>query len=159
MLHAPASRQAGSTRNLRRARGLHQEGHAVKAFALSLCLALTACGPFIDAKRGLVSTGFLSQTQGFSGKLKTPDGATATWSVTGHDGTVVANNIVSGIGTAAVAKNVLKGLQSNNDVKAIGEKAKGAALVKGTVDPQAISGADKGAALIKGTVDPQVIPK
>lgn len=131
----------------------------MKAFIPLVVVLLSACGPLIDTKHGIVSTGFLSSTQGFSGKMKSLDGTSVTWSVTGHDGTAVANNIVSGIGTAAVAKNVLKGLQSNNDVKAIGEKAKGAALVKGTVDPQAVSGADKGAALIKGTADPAIIPK
>jgi hypothetical protein len=88
------------------------------AAAIAVMLFLSSCGPFIDTKHGIVSAGFLSATQGFSGKMKTADGATVAWSVVGHDSTSVANNALGTISTVSAGNNLLKGLQSNNALKA-----------------------------------------
>lgn len=76
-------------------------------------VSLVSCGPFIDVKHGYVSTGFLSQTQGFSGALKNKDGC-ATWSVVGSDGTTVANNALMYGGIVSAGNNTLKTVQNNN---------------------------------------------
>jgi len=88
------------------------------AFSLILAVGLSSCGPLIDARRGIVSTGFLSKTQAFAGKLTTPDGATATWSVVNHDGTTVASSALNTITAVKAAEAATKALQSSNALKA-----------------------------------------
>ena len=78
-----------------------------------LLLCLTSCGPFIDTQRGIVSTGFLSQTQGFSGSMKTQYGS-VTWSVVGHDSTSVANNALMAYGVVKAADSAYKTVVNNN---------------------------------------------
>ncbi len=98
----------------------------MRTFITSLAVfALCSCGPFIDAKKGIVSTGFLSSTQAFSGKLKASDGSSATWSVVGHDGTSVANNALGTISTVAAAKSLLQTRQSDNAVTNFTTKTNG----------------------------------
>lgn len=87
--------------------------HALqKAGFLALTILLCSCGPFIDVKHGIVSTGFLSQTQGFSGSLKNKDGS-VVWSVVGHDSTSVANTAIGFLGTAKIADDGVKSLQNS----------------------------------------------
>lgn len=87
---------------------------------------LCSCGPFIDTKHGIVSGGFMSTTQGFSGKMKALDGSSAVWSITGTDSTSVPNNAMGMISTVSAGNNLLKGQQSNNltDVKKAGIASK-----------------------------------
>lgn len=82
--------------------------------AIILALLLTSCNPYIDTKRGIVSAGFMSTTQGFSGKMKTAEGATVAWSVLNTDSTSVPNNALGTISTVSAASNLLKGRQSDN---------------------------------------------
>ena len=69
----------------------------MKTFLSIICAFCVSCGPYINAEKGIVSTGFMSKTVAFAGKLKTPSGASAVWSVTGHDGTevpIAASNVI-----------------------------------------------------------------
>lgn len=88
----------------------------MRAPLLFFSALLCSCGPFIDVKHGYVSTGFLSQTQAFSGSLKNKDGA-VTWSVVGHDSTSVANNAFLYGEIVSAGNNTLKTVQNNNATK------------------------------------------
>lgn len=79
-----------------------------------LLLLFTACGPFIDTKHGIISSGFLSSTQGFSGKAKFADGSAVVWSITGTESESVANTAIGFLGTAKIADDGVKSLQSMN---------------------------------------------
>ena len=87
---------------------------AVPAVSLLLCLFMVQCAPYIDTKHGIVSGGFLSTVQGFSGKAKFADGSSAVWSVNGYDGTTVANNAMTAITTGLATKYAFKTVDSNN---------------------------------------------
>lgn len=82
-----------------------------------IAFLLCSCSPYMDVKHGIVHAGFLSATQGFSGKMQVPGVGSVVWSVTNTDGTSVANNALGTISTVSAGNNLLKGLQSNNGVK------------------------------------------
>lgn len=85
----------------------------MRTLLLFLSVLLCSCEPFIDIKHGVVSTGFLSTNQAFSGSMKNKDGS-AAWSVVGSDGTTVANNAFLYGGIVSAGNNTLKTVQNNN---------------------------------------------
>lgn len=85
---------------------------------LSYCcvVMLCACGPYIDTNRGIVSGGFMSKSVAFAGKMKSINGAAATWSMTGTDSTEVPIAGINALGTAIAIKGAFKTVQSNNEL-------------------------------------------
>jgi hypothetical protein len=82
----------------------------MKFFPFILIL-LCSCNPYADAKRGIVSGGFMSKVQGFSGTLTTADNATLTWSMVGADATevpIAGVQALGAYGAAQIAGNVSK---------------------------------------------------
>lgn len=80
---------------------------------LFFILLLCSCGPLIDVKHGIVSTGFLSDTDAFSGSIKNKDGS-ATWSVVNHKGTGVANTGIMAWGAAKAIQGTVDTARSAN---------------------------------------------
>jgi hypothetical protein len=129
-------------------------------FAIFAIFVLSACGPFIDTKHGIVSGGFMSTTQAFSGKMKALDGSSAVWSITGTDSTSVANNALGTLSTVSAGNNMVKSLESNNGVKNTAAKEatkqQGQALNAASTDLQTTTGAaTKQAAINAGLVPKQ----
>lgn len=90
---------------------------------IMITLCVCSCAPYMDVKRGVVSAGFLSSTQGFSGKMKVPGGGEVTWSVTGTDAATGVNNLAQTVTTGVVgygtAKYTFKTAQSNNSLSKV----------------------------------------
>ena len=83
-------------------------------FAYCAVVLMTACGPYIDVNHGIVHAGFMSKTQAFAGKMKSPGGGSATWSVVGTDSTDVPMAVANAYGITQSLKWGFKTRDSDN---------------------------------------------
>lgn len=90
-----------------------------------LVILLCGCNPYVDARRGIAHAGFMNKNQAFAGKLKTPDGATASWSVIGSDATDVPIAIKDGLlgyGLGKITGNVQMNKDDNSTKEVLGQQ-------------------------------------
>lgn len=120
----------------------------IAAIMLLDILVLTSCAPYIDLKKGVVSTGFLSTVQGFSGKIKLADGSTAVFSVVGSDAATGPTNLAGSIGGSIVG---VKGFQSADTINASNNQVKNVAAQQVTAQQAATLNAQTAQAQINAT--------
>jgi len=110
-----------------------------------LCSVLVSCtvNPTVARKADgsyVATTGgnILGRSKGVATKITMPDGVTIEHKVYDTDNTAVATNYLGYKLTTGVVASVTDRFKSADKVKAITEKGKADALVKGTKDPNVI---------------------
>lgn len=80
----------------------------------------------------------LGRVKGMQSRITTREGDTIEYKVDDQDNSAVASNYLGYKALANIADNLTSRLKSSDGVKAIAEKGKASALVKGTKDPNVI---------------------